>query len=78
MKCAILIINNLSCGLPLLTHILNDTDSFSTKAKDGHTVLQFNWKCLIGFECLHVVISNPTLTQLFAQSSISIGVPVLL
>jgi len=78
MKCATLIINNLGVGINLLRGILVDAEAFTTTAKDGTISVNLNWKCLIAFECLQIVISNPALTELFASSSLSIGAPVLI
>ena len=78
MKCAILIINNLGIGLNLLRPLLADAESLLSKNKDNSVSLNLNWRCLIGFECLQIVISNPSLSELFANSSLSIGAPVLI
>jgi hypothetical protein len=78
MKCAILIINNLGIGLNLLRPLLADAESLLSKNKDNSVSMNLNWRCLIGFECLQIVISNPNLSELFANSSLSIGAPVLI
>ena len=78
MKCAILIINNLGVGLNLLRPILADAENFTSRAKDGSYHISLNWRCLIAFECLQIVVSNPSMTDLFASSSLSIGAPVLI
>ena len=78
MKCATLIINNLGVGLNLLRTILQDAEAFTHQSKDGSISINLNWKCLIALECLQIVISNPSLSELFASSSLSIGAPVLI
>ena len=78
MKCAILIINNLGVGLNLLRPILADAETFTSRSKDGSYHVNLTWRCLIAFECLQIVISNPSMTELFASSSLSIGAPVLI
>ena len=70
MKCATLIINNLGIGINLLRTILNDAEAFTNTNRDGSISVNLNWKCLIAFECLQIVISNPALTKLFANSSL--------
>lgn len=78
MKCATLIINNLGVGVNLLRTILIDAEAFTHTSRDGSISVNLNWKSLIAFECLQVVVSNPCLTELFANSSLSIGAPVLI
>ena len=78
MKCAILIINNLGIGLNLLRPLLADAESLLQRHKDNSVSLNLNWRSLIGFECIQIVISNPSLSELFANSSLSIGAPVLI
>ena len=78
MKCATLIINNLGVSLNLLRTILSDAESFTTRHRDGSISINLNWRCLIAFECLQIVISNPGLSELFANSSLNIGAPVLI
>ena len=78
MKCATLIINNLGVGVNLLRTIMADAEAFTSTNRDGAISVNLNWKCLIAFECLQIVISNPCLTELFANSSLSIGAPVLI
>ena len=78
MKCATLIINNLGIGISLLQSILNDAETFTNTNRDGAISVNLNWKCLVAFECLQLVISNPALTELFANTSISLGAPLLI
>ena len=78
MKCATLIVNNLQVGINLLRSILSDAEAFTHTSKDGSISVNLNWKCLIAFECLQIVISNPAMTELFANSSLSLGAPVLI
>ena len=78
MKCAILIVNNLGCGFNLLRSIIADTDSFVTQNKDGTCSANLTWRALIGFECLQLALSNPSLTHILATSSLSIGAPALI
>ena len=78
MKCATLIVNNLQVGVNLLRSILTDAEAFTQTSKDGNISVNLNWKCLIAFECLQIVISNPAMTELFANSSLSLGAPVLI
>lgn len=78
MKCATLIINNLGVGVNLLRTILSDAEAFTHTSRDGAISVNLSWKCLIAFECLQIVVSNPCLTELFANSSLSIGAPVLI
>ena len=78
MKCAILIINNLGVGLNLLRPILADAESFTQRHREGNVTLNLNWRALIGFECLQVAVSNPSLAEVFANSSLAIGAPILI
>ena len=78
MKCATLIINNLGVSLNLLRTILADAESVTSVSRDGNISVNLTWKCLIAFECLQILISNPGLSELFASSSLSIGAPVLI
>ena len=78
MKCATLFINNLGVSLNLLRPILADAEAFTSRHRDGTISVNLNWRCLIAFECLQIVISNPALSELFATSSLSIGAPVLI
>jgi hypothetical protein len=59
MKCSVLIINNLGIGINLLQHILTEADSLIGKAKDGSIILTLNWRSLIGFESLAILLNNP-------------------
>ena len=59
MKCTILMVNNLGIGIGLLQSILADTDSLSTRQKDGTLQLNLTWRSLIGFECLQIAMGNP-------------------
>ena len=78
MKCATLIINNLGVSINLLRTLLSDAEACTSRSKDGIISVNLNWRCLIAFECLQIVISNPGLSELFANSSLSIGAPVLI
>lgn len=78
MKCATLIINNLGVSLNLLRTILADAEAFTSKHKDGTVSVNLTWRSLIAFECLQIVISNPGLSEVFANSSLAIGAPVLI
>ena len=78
MKCATLIINNLSVSINLLRTILADAEACTSRSRDGAISVNLTWRCLIAFECLQIVVSNPALTELFANSSLSIGAPVLI
>ena len=91
---ATLIINNLGVSINLLRTIklfsqdhfclkflhtiLSDAEACTSRSKDGVISVNLNWRCLIAFECLQIVISNPGLSELFANSSLSIGAPVLI
>jgi hypothetical protein len=66
MKCSIVIINNLGIGINLLTFILHEVEGFLGKAKDGNVVMNLNWKSLVGFECLAIVLNNPSLIKTFS------------
>jgi hypothetical protein len=59
MKCSVVIINNLGIGINLLQHILTEADSLIGKAKDGSIILTLNWRSLIGFESLAILLNNP-------------------
>ena len=61
-----MIINNLGIGVNLLQHVLQETDGFIVKHKDGSSSMQLNWKSLIGFECLAIALNNPTLIKIFS------------
>ncbi len=70
MKLSILIINNLGIGINLLNFVLQETDGFLTKNKDGSVNVNLTWKSLIGFECVAIVMNNPNLIKSFAQSAL--------
>ena len=77
MKLAVMVINNLGIGVNLLTYLLQETDGFVSKGKDGNTQVNLNWRSLIGFECLAIVMNNPALIKIFAQSALQVNKAVL-
>ena len=77
MKCAVMIINNLGIGINLLQHILSEADGIVGKSKDGSQVMNLNWRSLIGFECIAILLNNPSLIKTFSQSSLQVGKTVL-
>lgn len=62
MRCAMLVVSKLHCGVNLLQHILSEATEFVVKQKDGSTSLNLTWRTLIGFECLQCVLCNSSLT----------------
>ena len=66
MKLSVMVINNLGIGVNLLNNILQETDSFCTKNKDGNIIVNLTWHSLIGFECLAIVMNNPNLIRVFS------------
>mmetsp|Transcript_30487 Transcript_30487/g.29873 ORF Transcript_30487/g.29873 Transcript_30487/m.29873 type:complete len:117 (-) Transcript_30487:3609-3959(-) len=64
MKCAVMIINNLGIGINLLQHVIAEADGINAKGKDGNLIL--NWKSLIGFECIAILLNNPNLIKVFS------------
>lgn len=70
MKLSIMVINNLAIGINLLSYIIQETDGFLVRTKDGSIAANLNWKSLIGFECIAIVMNNPNLIKIFSQSSL--------
>jgi len=77
MKCSILVMNNLGIGINLLNYILLETDGIVAKGKEGSISMNLTWRCLIGFECLTIALSNPNLVRVFSQCALQVGKTVL-
>jgi hypothetical protein len=77
MKCATLTIANLGVGLHLIMHVLSDADKLAYLTKDNVYNFNLNWRSLISLECIDLILSNNTMTQLFAETTLTIGMPIL-
>jgi len=77
MKCATLIVANLGVGIHLITHIMADADKFAYLTKDNVYNFNLNWKSIVSFECIDLILSNSSLCQFFAETTLTIGMPIL-